>query len=188
MRAALIEMIAIRFDHPRRGRPAESDRRRDVIATSVRSCIPANTSTQDRLGVGSETRIAHWCWIFTPVRAIVPLIDALYAAGIAGAVRPACPRCRRVVGIDRPLIKISLFTTGELKPDLIDCKHYSCTINVLIYCTTGADMRDLQHRHRSTVSVAFMLHRRSNLLSWQLVLPCHLLVVCVLLLAAPGGR
>lgn len=38
-----------------------------------------------------------------PLRAIPRFIDLLHAAGVAGIVRPACPRCRRVVRIDKPL-------------------------------------------------------------------------------------
>ncbi|MFK8906399.1 hypothetical protein [Streptomyces sp. YS-3] len=38
-----------------------------------------------------------------PHRAILKFIDLLHEAGIAGIVRPACPRCRRVVRIDKPL-------------------------------------------------------------------------------------
>jgi hypothetical protein len=38
-----------------------------------------------------------------PHRAILRLIDLLHAAGVTGIIRPACPRCRRVVRIDKPL-------------------------------------------------------------------------------------
>ena len=38
-----------------------------------------------------------------PLRAVLRLIDQLHDAGIAGIVRPACPRCHRVVRIDKPL-------------------------------------------------------------------------------------
>lgn len=38
-----------------------------------------------------------------PLRAIPRFIDLLHASGIGGIVRPACPRCHRVVRIDKPL-------------------------------------------------------------------------------------
>lgn len=38
-----------------------------------------------------------------PMRAILGFIDLLHAAGIQGIVRPACPRCHRVVRLDKPL-------------------------------------------------------------------------------------
>jgi hypothetical protein len=38
-----------------------------------------------------------------PRRAILTLIDQLRSAGVAGIVLPACPRCHRVVRIDKPL-------------------------------------------------------------------------------------
>lgn len=38
-----------------------------------------------------------------PLRAIPRLIDLLHTAGVAGIVRPTCPRCHRVVRIDKPL-------------------------------------------------------------------------------------
>jgi hypothetical protein len=38
-----------------------------------------------------------------PLRAIPRFIDLLHAADVAGIVRPACPRCHRVVRLDKPL-------------------------------------------------------------------------------------
>lgn len=77
---------------------------RDVIATAVRK-LASRPTHQRKICWALEaqpellTGAAH----LAPVRAIVPLIDALHAASIAGIVRPACPRCHRAVKIDKPL-------------------------------------------------------------------------------------
>jgi hypothetical protein len=77
---------------------------RDVIATAVRK-LSSRPTHQRKIGWALEAQpeLLTGAGYLAPVRAIVSLIDALRAAGIGGIVRPACPRCRRVVTIDKPL-------------------------------------------------------------------------------------
>jgi hypothetical protein len=77
---------------------------RDVIATSVRK-LASRPTHQRKIGWALEAQpeLLTGAGHLAPVRAIVPLIDALHAAGIGGIARPACPRCGRIVKIDKPL-------------------------------------------------------------------------------------
>ncbi|WP_327586936.1 site-specific integrase [Nonomuraea sp. NBC_00507] len=77
---------------------------REVLADAVRRSAP-RPSYQQKLAWALEANPAlltgdgH----LAPLRAILRLIDLLHAAGVAGIVRPSCPRCHRVVRIDQPL-------------------------------------------------------------------------------------
>jgi hypothetical protein len=77
---------------------------RETIADAVRRAAP-RPSYQQKLAWALEAQPAvltgdgH----LAPLRAIPRFIDLLHAAGVAGIVRPACPRCNRVVRIDKPL-------------------------------------------------------------------------------------
>lgn len=77
---------------------------RETIAAAVRASAP-RPSYQQRLAWALEAQPAlltgqgH----LAPLRAIPRFIDLLHAAGVTGIVRPACPRCHRVVRIDKPL-------------------------------------------------------------------------------------
>lgn len=76
----------------------------EVIADAVRRSAP-RPSYQQKFAWALEANPAlltgdgH----LAPHRAILLLIDLLHEAGVAGIVRPSCPRCRRVVRIDKPL-------------------------------------------------------------------------------------
>lgn len=77
---------------------------REVIADAVRRSAP-RPSYQQKLAWALEANPAlltgdgH----LAPLRAILRLIELLHTADIAGIVRPHCPRCHRVVRIDKPL-------------------------------------------------------------------------------------
>jgi hypothetical protein len=77
---------------------------RETIAAAVRRSAP-RPSYQRRLAWALEAQPAlltgdgH----LAPLRAIPRFIDLLHAAGVTGIVPPACPRCHRVVRIDKPL-------------------------------------------------------------------------------------
>lgn len=77
---------------------------RDVIATAVRK-IASRPTHQQKIGWALEAQpeLLTGAGHLAPVRAIVPLIEALHAVGIGGIVLAACPRCHRVVKIDKPL-------------------------------------------------------------------------------------
>jgi hypothetical protein len=77
---------------------------RDLIA-SVVGRLASRPAHQRKIAWALEAQpeLLTGAGHLAPVRAIVPLIDALHAAGVAGIVRPACPRCHRVVRIDKPL-------------------------------------------------------------------------------------
>jgi len=77
---------------------------RDAVAAAVRRSAP-RPSYQQKLAWALEdnprllTGEAH----LAPLRAVLRLVDALHAAGVAGIALPACPGCHRVVRIDTPL-------------------------------------------------------------------------------------
>ncbi|GCB00037.1 hypothetical protein NCCNTM_36710 [Mycolicibacterium sp. NCC-Tsukiji] len=77
---------------------------RDLIASAV-SRLASRPAHQRKVAWALEAapELLTGAGHLAAVRAIIPLIDALYAAGVAGIVRPACPRCGRVVRIDKPL-------------------------------------------------------------------------------------
>ncbi|MFE7778484.1 site-specific integrase [Streptomyces sp. NPDC057445] len=82
----------------------DRDADRDVIAEAVRRSAP-RPSYQQKLAWALEEnpRLLTGDGHLAPLRAILRFIDVLHVAGVAGIVRPACPRCRRVVRIDKPL-------------------------------------------------------------------------------------
>ncbi|MGW4720720.1 hypothetical protein [Nocardia sp. NPDC004260] len=77
---------------------------RGVIADAVGK-LASRPAHQRRIGWALEAQpeLLTGAGHLAPIRAIVPLIEALHAAGVAGIVRPSCPRCHRVVHIDKPL-------------------------------------------------------------------------------------
>ncbi|MEU7449740.1 hypothetical protein CH313_28750 [Streptomyces sp. TSRI0384-2] len=82
----------------------DRDADRDVIAEAVRRSAP-RLSYQQKLAWALEEnpRLLTGEGHLAPLRAIPRFIDLLHAADVAGIVRPACPRCHRVVRIDKPL-------------------------------------------------------------------------------------
>ena len=85
---------------------------RDAVAAAVRRSAP-RPSHQQKLAWALEdnprllTGEAH----LAPLRAVLRLVDALHAAGVAGIARPACPGCHRVVRIDTPLNGVRICRT-----------------------------------------------------------------------------
>jgi hypothetical protein len=77
---------------------------RDAVADAVRRAAP-RPSYQQKLAWALEdnpgllTGEGH----LAPWRAIPRLVEELHAGGVAGIVRPSCPRCHRVIRIDKPL-------------------------------------------------------------------------------------
>ena len=77
---------------------------RETVADAVRRCAP-RPSYQQKLAWALEENPAlltgdgH----LAPLRAIPRFAEMLHDAGVAGAVRPSCGRCGRVVRIDKPL-------------------------------------------------------------------------------------
>ncbi|MGV9572158.1 site-specific integrase, partial [Streptomyces nigra] len=82
----------------------DRDAARDVIAYAVRQSAP-RPSYQQKLAWALEEnpRLLTGEGHLAPLRAIPRFIGLLHAADVAGIVRPACPRCHRVVRIDKPL-------------------------------------------------------------------------------------
>lgn len=85
---------------------AESDPHadRETVAAAVRRSAPRPSYQQKPAWTledrpSSLTGQGH----LAPLRAIPRFIDLLHAAGVGGIARPACPRCHRVVRIDKPL-------------------------------------------------------------------------------------
>jgi hypothetical protein len=82
----------------------DPDADRETIAAAVRRSAP-RPSYQQKLAWALE---AHPALLtgdghLAPLRAVPRLVDLLHEAGVGGIVRPACPRCHRVVRIDKPL-------------------------------------------------------------------------------------
>ncbi|WP_405499713.1 site-specific integrase [Streptomyces niveus] len=78
---------------------------RDAIAEALRRTAPQRPAYRQRLvwALEENPRLLTGEGHLAPHRAILKFIDLLHEAGVAGIVRPACPRCRRVVRIDKPL-------------------------------------------------------------------------------------
>ncbi|MFE1936292.1 hypothetical protein ACFW95_39090 [Streptomyces sp. NPDC059474] len=75
---------------------------RDIIAEAVRRSAP-RPSYQQKLAWALEEnpRLLTGEGHLAPLRAIPRFIDLLHAADVVGIVRPACPRCLRVVNSAR---------------------------------------------------------------------------------------
>jgi hypothetical protein len=82
----------------------DPDADRETVAAAVRRSAP-RSSYQQKLAWTLEAHPALLAGDghLAPLRAIPRLVDLLHAAGVGGIVRPACPRCHRVVRIDKPL-------------------------------------------------------------------------------------
>ncbi|RPK53933.1 hypothetical protein [Streptomyces sp. ADI95-17] len=81
------------------------DADRDVIAEALRRTAPQRPTYRQRVVWALEENpcLLTGEGYLAPHRAILRFIDLLHEAGVAGIVRPACPRCHRVVRIDKPL-------------------------------------------------------------------------------------
>jgi hypothetical protein len=82
----------------------EPDADPEVIAAAVRQAAP-RPSHQQRLAwaLESNTELLTGAGHRAPIPAVLRLIDLLNDGGITGVVRPACPRCHRIVRISKPL-------------------------------------------------------------------------------------
>jgi len=82
----------------------DPDADRQIIAAAVHRCAP-RPSYQRRVAWALEAQpgLLTGDGHLAPLRAIPRLIELLAGAGVAVIVRPTCPRCRRVVRIDKPL-------------------------------------------------------------------------------------
>ncbi|MEU9370579.1 hypothetical protein AB0D71_39160 [Streptomyces avermitilis] len=78
---------------------------RDVIAEALRRSVPQRPAYRQRLvwPLEENPRLLTGEGYLASHRAILRFIDLLHDAGVAGIVRPAGPRCLRVVRIDKPL-------------------------------------------------------------------------------------
>ncbi|MDX3777010.1 site-specific integrase [Streptomyces europaeiscabiei] len=81
------------------------DADRDVIAEALRRTAPHRPTYRQRLvwALEANPRLLTGEGHLAPHRAILRFIDLLHEASVVGIVRPACPRCHRVVRIDKPL-------------------------------------------------------------------------------------
>lgn len=95
---------------------------RELIAEAVRRSAP-RPSYQQKLAWALEANPAlltgdgH----LAPLRAILRLISLLHTAGVAGITPPACPVCRRVVRIDKPLNGQRVCRTGIAHTRIEQC-------------------------------------------------------------------
>jgi hypothetical protein len=82
----------------------DSQADRETVAAAVRRSAP-RPAYQQKLAWVLEDRpsLLTGDGHLAPLRAIPRFIDLLHAAGVTRIVRPACPRCHRVVRIDKPL-------------------------------------------------------------------------------------
>ena len=100
----------------------DPDAEKAAIAAAVRRAAP-RPSYQQKLAWALEEQPAlltgqgH----LAPLRAIPRLIDLLHTAGVAGIVRPACPRCHRVVRIDKPLEGVRVCRTCIAHSRIEEC-------------------------------------------------------------------
>jgi hypothetical protein len=81
--------------------PAASE---ETVAAAVRRAAPRpHYQRQLAWALEDHPELLTGDGHLAPLRAIPRMIDLLHAAGVAGIIRPACGRCRRVVRIDKPL-------------------------------------------------------------------------------------
>jgi hypothetical protein len=98
------------------------DADRETITAAVRQSAP-RPAYQQKLAWALEAQPAlltgdgH----LAPLRAIPRLVDLLHAAGVGGIVRPTCPRCHRVVRIDKPLDGMRVCRTCIAHSRIEDC-------------------------------------------------------------------
>ncbi|WP_328974250.1 site-specific integrase [Streptomyces canus] len=78
---------------------------RDVVAEALRRTAPHRPHYRQRVvwALEENPRLLTGEGYLAPHRAILKFVDLLHEAGVAGIVRPACPRCQRLVRIDKPL-------------------------------------------------------------------------------------
>ncbi|MFD8222195.1 site-specific integrase [Streptomyces sp. NPDC059697] len=78
---------------------------RDVVAEALRRTAPHRPHYRQRVvwALEENPRLLTGEGYLAPHRAILKFVDLLHEAGVAGIARPACPRCHRVVRIDKPL-------------------------------------------------------------------------------------
>jgi hypothetical protein len=78
---------------------------RDVVAEALRRSAPHRPHYRQRVvwALEENPRLLTGEGYPAPHRAILRFIELLHEAGVAGMVRPSCPRCRRDVRIDKPL-------------------------------------------------------------------------------------
>jgi hypothetical protein len=95
---------------------------RDTIVAAVRRCAP-RPSYQRRLAWTLEAQpgLLTGDGPLAPLRAIPRLIELLAAANVGGIVRPACPGCRRVVRIDKPLNGVRVCRTCIAHSRIQEC-------------------------------------------------------------------
>ncbi|MFF4761058.1 site-specific integrase [Streptomyces sp. NPDC001292] len=78
---------------------------RDVVAEALRRSAPHRPHYRQRVvwALEDNPRLLTGEGYLAPHRAILRFIELLHEAGVTGIVRPPCPRCHRVVRIDKPL-------------------------------------------------------------------------------------
>jgi hypothetical protein len=97
-----------------------------TVAAAVRRCAP-RPSYQRRVAWALEAQpgLLTGDGHLAPLRAIPRLIELLVDAGVAGIVPPACPRCRRVVRIDKPLDGVRVCRTCIAHSRIEECARCS---------------------------------------------------------------
>jgi hypothetical protein len=95
---------------------------RGTVAAVVRESA-SRPAYQQKLAWALEARpsLLTGDGYLAPLRAIPRFIDLLHAAGVGGIVRPACPRCHRVVRIDKPLDGMRVCRTCIARSRIEEC-------------------------------------------------------------------
>ena len=78
---------------------------RDAVAEALRRSAPHRPRYRQRVvwALEENPSVLTGEGCLAPHRAIQRFVDLLHETGVTGIVRPACPRCHRVVHIDKPL-------------------------------------------------------------------------------------
>ena len=94
----------------------------DTVSAAVHRAAP-RPSYQQKLAWALEghPRLLTGEGHLAALRAIPRLIDLLHAAGVAGVIRPACGRCRRVMRIDKPLDGVRVCRTCIARSRIEQC-------------------------------------------------------------------
>ncbi|GCB51334.1 site-specific integrase [Streptomyces sp. NL15-2K] len=96
----------------------------EVVAEAVRQAT-ARPSSRRKLAWALEDnpRLLTGHGHLTPLRTVLPLIEHLAQAGIAGIVRPTCPRCHRAVRIDKAIDGQRLCRSCFAKAHTAECSR-----------------------------------------------------------------
>ncbi|MFG2041974.1 hypothetical protein [Dactylosporangium sp. NPDC048998] len=99
---------------------------RETIVSAVNQCCRQGAYQQKLAwAIESDPALLTGEGHRAPLRVIPRFVERLHAAGVAGIVLPACPGCRRVVRIDKPLGGVRVCRTCIAHSRIEECSRCS---------------------------------------------------------------